>query len=1251
MNTKINNFAKGIFDYRLPEFTLSDELIEIEIEEESVLHGVFSVCATDGNEFRGMAFSSDRRFSIDTPKFAGVNNEISYTIQGKYCRAGETVRGHVDIITNHGERILHYVIHCLSQQVHSSVGTVRDLFQFTNLAMENFDEATALFTDEKFETSVLHDNINHVLLRRGLLQAKDGKQALDEFLINVHKKFPVSIEARPANLIFNVDRGEYERRIVIRKGQWGYGKIRVTSSSPFIKIPIQEFTTDDFENNEYLLPVTIVKGMLSGGDQEGKIIFESLRWVKVVKVTVKQKADSNYAAEIKREIGGLVCAISMNYAKFVRGSLDPKSFHSVNLKQLDELEARCKEASRYDFAGMREHRKSAFRMGRWVRLYRSFLDKFYNDGKITYSAVLDSEGDSISNDKNSKLYAYSRKALAAIKRFDSEEFANSLDYLFEGVDEYPDDIRLVDLFYCVYDEVGKTQTEMYAILENFFERGNSSPILYARAYSLLIHNPGLAKKRSAFLSQIVNYALKNGILTSTLSNRFLQLIDREKCNDFELRLVERIYDDNKSRENLASLVKQLLRNDKTDVKYHNYYVKAIQQEVKQRGIFEVYLRSFDPESKENVLPEAVKHFSEINSITSVCEPYFYASLIREKKKFPKYYNLFKERMKYFANQSIKKGLIDTNYSTVYKDVFEEEFLDRELATTIPNVCFKYEVTSSNKDFKKAIIIHHESDEIKYYDIVDSKTVIDIYSEGCSIFFEDNDGNHLSGEDFYQLKRLFECDSEILNCYRNGSKDIRVILTLLEKSHHYDLDEKEVVALYKNALRFEHISKSFRKKCLLFLIRYYFDNYDGEILDNYLSYIELSECIKEERDYLIEMMLLRSMNEEAYEAVMAYGYEGIDPKLLFRMCSHFILTNSIPSEYDFVRICFYCYSKGKYDEQLLIYLADNYIGSTSDLYDIWDNIVQKEKVPDLERRLITQMLFSENYLGDTHKVFLSLYKKETDSMIVRAYLAYQSYKYIIKNRRLSKEFFEILKAQIDGITINLMEGKAENDDNYTLDDYIAFSRIIRLALIKYYSSKDKLEVEEREFSEFAMKDYCKRNVYFPFFDKFKGKCSIPQSISSKRSVTIQDDPKYTMKLYYRVVGRMKDYECVNMSMPICGMFISDFVLFYGEILQYYIIKEYNGQTLLFESGEIIADNPADFMYEDEFSESNMIFVSEQLHDEKSRQLYLFNEDSIKELRDKEKLETFIKVSYNRGMFDGYEKEVARLSNIVKESFSK
>ena len=112
---------------------LSCDFIEQELEQKQI-SGSFSVESMTGKAIKGKVIVSDPRVKCQESVFQSESVKISYYFDGYDMEPGEVISGSFMLITNFGEFEIPFSFSYPKKDISSSLGEIRNLFHFTNLA-------------------------------------------------------------------------------------------------------------------------------------------------------------------------------------------------------------------------------------------------------------------------------------------------------------------------------------------------------------------------------------------------------------------------------------------------------------------------------------------------------------------------------------------------------------------------------------------------------------------------------------------------------------------------------------------------------------------------------------------------------------------------------------------------------------------------------------------------------------------------------------------------------------------------------------------------------------------------------------------------------------------------------------------------------------------------------------------------------------------------------------------------------------
>lgn len=216
----------------------------------------------------------------------GADGEIAFRFHGEQLQAGEVVKGCFNVVSSLGEYNLPYVVTISGSAPQSSMGPVKNLFHFANLARESWEEAVALFYSPEFEDILVDNDRQYHTLYMGLSSNQGNEHNVDQFLIAVHKKQPIEYSFVEKELEIEDPVGVTELEINLTRSGWGATCLQVTVDGEFLFTEKQTITENDFMGSSCRLPVFVDDSMLHGGRNPGRITLSDMEHRMEVPVTV-----------------------------------------------------------------------------------------------------------------------------------------------------------------------------------------------------------------------------------------------------------------------------------------------------------------------------------------------------------------------------------------------------------------------------------------------------------------------------------------------------------------------------------------------------------------------------------------------------------------------------------------------------------------------------------------------------------------------------------------------------------------------------------------------------------------------------------------------------------------------------------------------------------------------------------------------------------------------------------------------------
>ncbi len=1031
MKEKINQFAKGIFEYSKPDIVCEPSQLQIEVEAGGVAEDSFTISNTAGRMMKGMVRSFDHEIVLEQTAFQGESSRISMRINAVSLQAGQTHKGAIHVYSDLGEKEIPFVITAQAPGCHTSAGVLRDLYQFTALAQKNYPEAERLFFQPEFERVFLSQDEKAKQIYRGLLAGGKRAACMEEFLAAMHQKTTVRLSADTTSIRLKGCCEESAGILRLQKDTWGLEEYEVLSDAPFIRVQSSHIKTTDFIGNAYELEYIICPQKMTCGRNYGQISIRGVHQTLQIKVYAQKKDYDR--SEIEKHI----------------------------------------------------HRQQ-------IRLEKLRLTLEYRQGKLS-----------------------------------QEEYQGSIEKLGDQ-----EDMSWQTLWVTPQTETeGQRPQKQLEQLKEMIRRGSCNPLVYQAVCDLYSRQPDLLLELDEENAQCLHWGCRQERLNQELLFRYTFLIGRYKgFSQVMLEDLYYLYEKSASDEVLLMICKMLMRDRRIAPQDARWYALGIEHNLKLTDLYEHYLYAVE-EHADMVLPQAVlTYFSFHHHLNHAKEAMLYAYIVRHKRQNKKDYESYYDRMLTFALSELKEGRINENLVVLYEEFFNEDRIYEETAKQLPAILFGRRITCTNPMITGVYVRHPQLQREEYIPLYQGEAVVTVFSQDACIFLTDVQGNRYTENMDYTVHRLVHLEHLADKCYAYAGDDIRLLLYLYRKTDSMHGKKEERAALCEKILQIPDLTEDFYEKVYAELIRYYFDEFEGAQLDQQLQQLDWSRVLPEQRHRFMEYCAIRHCDAKALEGVRLYGYEQMEPRRLLQMLTPELSEHMDNEEPVLVETAWYIFEKGKFDETLLKYLGRYFTGSIEQMLNIWTAADGFEiEQTAFSERILAQSLFMESLPEGIFRVFASYYETGLNKRLIRAFLKYAAYRYLVRKQTLPEELFAYFYKEVR----------------------VEENRHCLLAVLEHMSQKEVLSEEEAAFAEYNIHKLYEKNCVLPFFQKFAGKITLPEGISREQYICITADPACTVKLDYRIFTQEGEITHTKETMRDVfeGIRVKSVVLFRDETLEY------------------------------------------------------------------------------------------------------
>lgn len=1160
----IEKLSRCKFDYSTPEIILSVDRIEINLEEGKDYSGTFTIMNTDNIAMKGIVYSSNEIITFPINQFTDAVNQIQYNVAGRDLIAGESYHIEIVIISNCGEVMIPVQIQVEVPFCNTSLGKIKDLFQYASLAKEDWIGALELFKSDEFERVFLHNDSKNQMIYHNLMKNNDLNRALEEFLNVIHKKVPINLQINKQTFEFKIYSDEFFMdKIVITKDTWGYLEAKISTDTPFLSLEHTWIKPENFIGSTYNLEFVINPLLLRDGKNFGQIFIKTYNQTMVIDIVCHYVKETRNREEHHHQNRECEIELTKVYLRF-RSSM-------INLEQyIVESESLLNKMSSSEnqvlYTMLQTHlyiiTNQSEKAAQMLDTFLDYESDFKKSSGIEYCG-----------------YLY-LKAMHYQEQETIDQAIREIRYIYEnGLKDY----RI--LWFLLYLDKNYEENVLYKLaqIKEQVLSGTHSPILYFEALNIYNTDPSSLHELGEFELQVMDYGIHNDSIAKETAAQFTYLATREKTFRYNVfKNLEILYDKYYTEEILNAICTILIKGQKTATKYFSWYRLGVEAGLKITQLHESYMYSIDEENNIILSAPILLYFIYNSNLSDNKKAYLYAYIIRNKEQNPSIYRTYLKQMENFCLKQIGLHNINHNLAIIYEDLLTKDMITESIADDLPYIMFRHILRCDNQEIKGVIVEHKELNTQTFIPLTCGEAQINLFTENAEIFLVDyNDNRYVLTID-YTLTKLMNSDRYIDACYSYNIDNPMLLLSLSEKLDKYQKLDDNAVIIRGKVIGLINLREEYLKRYLWALIQYHYDIMDGDYLKSNLSSMNIRSLDKSNRVKLIEYAIISGMYTEVLDLITVYGYVHIPAKRLLKLCRGLITGEYCQLSEDYKKIlvgmCFHVFRSGKYDDSILLYLIEYYYGTTKNMYDLWK--ISKEtklNTTELEERLLGQILFAKSYIGNAIDVFNSYYIEGHNSKLVKAFLSFYSYRYLVHDRVVNDDLFHIIQKEL----------------------VLVENEVCMLALLKYISTKSALSDEEIKFANYHVYEYLKKGFFLPFFQEFKKSFLLPQYISDKFYIEYKTDPKKNVVIHYRMNNNSEEEFIVEpMKNVYMGIHVKEFVIFYNEELQYYITEEDMKEENIIVSDSIKLDKTLDEEENSKYNSINLMLMARELKDDKT-----------------------------------------------------
>lgn len=1177
MQKVIDQIMEENFDYENGSLDFSCAKIEISLNRGEVYEGSFRIYAGQGQFTNGTVLSSDLRMECMTKEFIGCDEEILFRFHGENLEEGDVVKGNFYVISNQGEYYIPFVVSVEHALLDSSIGAVRNLFHFANLAKSNWQEAVKLFYSSAFCSVFTGGDTQFAEDYRALSVYEGSEQNMEEFLIRVNKKQKVEFLVQEEELILDAVRstGAYavtERELTIVRNGWGYTRLFVECTGDFLFTEKQVITDDDFLGNRCVLPVFIDGSLCREGKNYGQVLLYNSFVTLAVPVTVRIGDGSPRNPQVVTRKRCTVQLMEL-YQAFRVKKISTGTWLRETGKLVEKLVA------------MDENDVSA----RLFQAQMLITEERYNEAGWILDHVAELLERGVGSDTLRAYYLYLSTLIHREQKY-VDRVTSEVEHIYR---EDNANWRVAWLLLYLSEEYHKSVTGRWIFLEKQYMAGCSSPILYIEAVALLNSNPALLRRLGPFERQVLWYGAKEDLLKTEVVGQMLYLVEKVKeYSDVLYRTLKKLYENKNDVRILQQICTLLIKGGKTELRYFEWYRLGVENNLRITNLYEYYMMTLDLEvSRENPrgisqgasheIPKVVlMYFSYQNSLDYEHAAYLYNYILQNEDRLKDIYDTYRIRMEHFCMEQLTKAHINRQLADIYNQLLKPEMITEQTCEPLSRLLFAHLIRVEDERLRKVYVYQPGNLDPTEYQISGGKVWISLYGNDYTIVFEDAWNNRFLKNVEYTIEKLMIPGKflRVLTSFAFDNPELDLYLCNSEKEGA--IRSAESAARARRVAESDRVESHIKRELMLKLLQYYYDTDAVDALDEYLLKIAPETLTAEERGNVIRHIVLRGNLELARQWLNAYGPYFIDVKLLVRLIGPLMEKDNMAEDNVLTASAVYAFSKGKYNSTILRYLTMYYRGMTKNLRDVWKAARSfGMDCYSLCENILVQMLYTGSFVGEKMEIFRYYVSQGAKLEVEEAFLAQCSYDYFVKERVTERDVFdEIERMYLRGEPVK---------------------RICKLAFLKYYAeNQTELTESGAELTGSFLDELLEQHIHLDFFREYRRNDKVIQEMADKTIVEYRAEPHTRVCIHYVLLhenGESDEYSAEYMREVYAGVFFKEFILFFGESLQYYITEERNGDEQLTESGTLQKSDIRGNEAESRYHLVNDIVISKTLED--------------------------------------------------------
>lgn len=1160
MQDAVTRILEGNFNNDAHSLDFSSPVIELTLREGESYEGSFFIYGPENQLTEGSVSSSRLKMQCLVEHFSGQQEEIPYRFDAGGMAGGDTFKGEFRIISNQGEYLIPYTVKIEENTLQSELGNIKNLFHFANLARTNWEEAVSLFYSKDFRRLFAGADSQYFSVYRGLAAGERREQNVEEFLLEIKKKQKAEFLLEESEIRIENPQDGMESHLFISRNGWGYSELFLQKEGDFLVLEKEVIREEDFLGNSYRLPFYISAEKLHGGRNYGTIRLYNPYVELTATVLVVNKSAATRLTGLRREKKHVTLEL-MQYYEAYRAK---KISASLWMRETEKLVDKLTYLDEKDLA---------------ARLFKVQL-MITRERNNEAQWLLKQTEDMLGGKFDPALYSYYLYLTTLLNKGEAlaEDAAQQVERIFT---QNSDNWRIAWLLLYLSEDYNKSPSRKWLILEEQFKQGCSSPVLYIEAWNLLLGNPTLLMRLQDFELQILSYAAKKELLTPEVIEQIVYLAGKQKSYSERLFFIlKSCYQVVPADETLQTVCTLLIKGNLTEERAFVWYEKGIEKELRITRLYEYYMMSFPMDKKKEIPRIVLMYFAFDSSLDSLHNAFLYAYMLKNKAQYAELYESYREQIERFTVFQLLKGKNNQYLAYLYKNLITATMITPETAEGLAKALFVHKLTVARSNIRRVLLVYEKLEQEVVYPFSGQEGYLPIYGEDYRLLLEDVQGNRYGRQEEYTLERLSIPDKLAGIAAPYVESNVYFALWFCEKGRELAPISEENIGCMKRLSKAEGILDEVQKDIRMKLVHFYYDNDRMHELDDYLAELLPEQVHNNCFTELVRIMVIRGMYEKAFEWIRIRGGEGIEAKIIVKLCSRLLALQGMEEDAVMTSLGFMAFRAGKYDEGMLTYLCKYFDGTSKEMRDVF-KAAESFGVDtyELSERILRKLLYSGAHVGEKTAIFKKYISGGGRTDVELSFLAQSAYDYFVKEKVTDEYVLEDMQRVIDR------------------KEELPF--VCKLAYTRYYAENPKLIDEKVSACLIVfLREILEQKLYFPYFREYAEHIAFMRQFADKTMVEYRVKDKNKAVIHYLAERENEaegEYEKEEMKDMFHGVCVKQFVLFFGERLQYYITETNGEKEQLTLSGTLSRNDTGMEVKESRYQLINDIAMGRNLHD--------------------------------------------------------